>query len=105
MSSITRHVIEATQRQGTNEKVPYSVTVTPWGTAPSTCSFELWEKVSGTWVNRTTTFLTTGAVTVSGDVITSVNVANVDERNYLGMFRFSFGATEESCIFDLIGEK
>ena len=101
----TRHVIEATQFQGTNEKRPYSVTVTPWGTAPSTCSFELWEKVGGTWTNRTAAFLTTGAVTVLGDVITSGLVSSLDAKNYLGMFRFTFGTTEESCIFDIVGEK
>ena len=103
----TRYVIEATQTMGTNEKIPYTVTVTPWGTGPSTASFEIWERVLGAWVNRTSTMMvTTGAVTVAGDEITCDLIQNVEEgHRYLGMFRFNFGGNEQSCEFDLVGEK
>jgi hypothetical protein len=71
---IKRAVKEGRQLQGTDERIAYTLTTTPWGTSPGSLVVKIFDITAGTAstlrVDKTTTMLS-GAASALGDVITT----------------------------------
>lgn len=68
MAAISREVKEGTQAQGESESLRYSITTTPWGTAPTVNGVVAKDMTSGgTDVSAT---VLSGVSSISGDIIT-----------------------------------
>lgn len=65
----SREVAEGPQRQGADEKIVYSVTTTPWGSAPSDAVVVVKDTTDGGSTDVSGSVLA-GSVSVNGDVIT-----------------------------------
>ena len=105
VSGTKRSVVESPVHQGIDEGVPYQVTVTPWGAAPTTCTVSVEERVVGVWTNMTTAY-TTGSAGVLGDVITSPVIMNGSEGHTTRlMYHFLLAGTTESCYCDIVWDK
>ena len=63
-----REVLEGQQKQGADEKIPYRVTTTPWGSSPSSVVVKCFD-ITSTRTDVTATNLS-GSASVDGDVIT-----------------------------------
>lgn len=104
--SVTRSVTEGQQRQGIDEVVVYTVDVGQWTTAPSGPTLRLWEKVSGSWSERTATQTSQTTATASGAVITLPPIFGGDEGHISrAIVAFTAGANKLSCYFDIPWEK
>lgn len=62
-------IVESPRAQGAGETKTYSLTVTPWGSSPTSPAVTVEKYVDATYTDVTAD-LTIGAPTVSGDVIT-----------------------------------
>ncbi len=71
-----RQVREGRLRQGVDERIAYTVTTTPWGSAPTDSAVKLFDVTTGTKVDASTTCLT-GTPSVQGDVITTPLVSGL----------------------------
>ena len=65
-----REVKEGRQRQGVDESIAYTITTTPWGSAPSAVAVVVYDVTPGTRTVVTTTVMPAGSPSVIGDVIT-----------------------------------
>jgi hypothetical protein len=102
----TRKVIEAIQHQGVDESIVYTVDFTPWTVTPIDPRLSIWERVSGSWVERTAVLASTSAAVAAGAMVTLPPIAGVDEgHNYLPIVTCTAGASILSCEFQIIGEK
>ena len=63
-----REVLEGLRIQGADEKIPYKLTTTPWGSAPSSVVVKCFD-ITTTRTDVTATNLS-GSASVDGDVIT-----------------------------------
>ena len=94
---VRRKFKESPLTQGADEKVPYQLTTTPWGTDPSSPVTTIKDRDG----NATSTLLSTSVTTVSGDVITTPLVQNLVAGNpYTMEIKFTVGST----IFEAWGE-
>jgi hypothetical protein len=66
---IQRKIIESPLKQGADEQIYYTLTTTPWGSSPTSVAVVL-KNAAGTDVSSTNL---SGAASVSGDVITTLN--------------------------------
>lgn len=94
--------IDGDVRQGTAERVAYSITTTPWGSSPSNVVVTVVDAIDGSTV---TSSVTTGSPTVVGDVITlpllhSLTAGHVYRVNV----RFVSGANTFEPYFFVYGE-
>jgi hypothetical protein len=69
-----RQIKESPLTQGENESIPYTLTTTPWGSAPTNVNVTVWD-VTGAdstddWEDVTETVMPTNDPTVDDDVIT-----------------------------------
>ena len=64
--SSTREVLEGTQPQGVDERIAYRLTVTNWGSSPTSVSVVVKDRAG----NDVTATVTTGSASVAGNVIT-----------------------------------
>ena len=100
-----REVVEGLQTQGTNEAIAYTVTTTPWGSAPSAPVFTLMDRGSTPWVNVTAS-KASGSPSVVGDVVTTPLVAGlVEGGQYRAFVRFICKGNTLECFFDILGER
>jgi hypothetical protein len=74
MSNSVREIKESPWEQGRAESRAYSLTVTPWGSSPSSVSVKLYQLPALTDV--TAAYLS-GSASVTGDVITTPTVASL----------------------------
>ncbi|MEK6323614.1 MAG: hypothetical protein AABN33_18390 [Acidobacteriota bacterium] len=65
-----REVVQGRQTQGVDEKVPYKITTTPWGTGPAAVSVVVKKLGASGTTDVTSTVMPSGAPSVAGDVIT-----------------------------------
>jgi len=63
-----REVLEGLRIQGADEKIPYKLTTTPWGSSPSSVVVKCFD-ITTTRTDVTSTNLS-GSASVDGDVIT-----------------------------------
>lgn len=88
-----REVLEGTRQQGPGESIPYPLTTTNWGSAPSSAACTLYD-ISDPYneVDVTSTKLT-GSVSTTDDVITSPTVtALLATHRYRLEYSFVTGA-------------
>ena len=66
-----REAKEGMQYQGVDEKIAYTITTTPWASAPTSVSVKVFDiTTDGTRTDVTTTVMPSGSASVVGDVIT-----------------------------------
>lgn len=65
---LSREVIEGTQAQGADESIAYTITSTPWGTAPTIDSIVAKDMTEGG--TDVSAIVLSGASSVAGDVMT-----------------------------------
>ena len=67
---ITREVKEGPQPQGTDEKIPYTITTTPWGSSPTLVGVVAYDVTDGSRLDVSSQVLS-GAGSALGDVVTT----------------------------------
>lgn len=90
--SSKREAIESPLEQGEDERIPYQITTTPWGSSPSSVTITL-KRVDpdGTMSDVTSTNLT-GSSSVAGDVITTPTVYGLTaDTKYRLEYKFTTG--------------
>lgn len=65
-----REVAQGTQVQGTDERIAYSLTTTPWGSAPTAVAAVVYDVTGGGRTDVTSTVMPINGPGVAGDVIT-----------------------------------
>lgn len=65
-----REVVESPVQQGADEEIAYQLTVTPWGSTPTSVTVDVFDITEGAYTEVSSDVLTTEAASVSGDVIT-----------------------------------
>lgn len=74
MSNKPRGIRESPIAQGTSESIPYALTTTPWGGAPTVVSITVYDITDTTdevdWTDVTDTVMPVNSPSVLGDVIT-----------------------------------
>lgn len=94
----SREVVEGRQRQGVDEKIPYQITTTPWGTAPAAVSAIVKDKGAG--MADVTSSVMPGGASVSGNVITLSKLIGLTAgRAYRVEVKFDCGGVEFECYF------
>lgn len=69
MTVFSREIKEGTQSQGTEERVAYNLTTTPWGSSPTDEVAAIFSVLNGEFTEVTDTNMT-GVTSVAGDIIT-----------------------------------
>jgi hypothetical protein len=102
MNRNAREVIERTQFQGVDESICYTVTTTPWGSAPADVSFKVFLQVSQSQPSYAdvTASVAPGEASADGDVITLPAIGNLAEgATYRVEVKFSAGGNVYECYF------
>lgn len=103
---IIRKIKESPLHQGEDEQVAYNLTVTPWGSSPSSVSVKLflYNKVSGKLTDVSATCLSGSASTV-GDVITTPVVQHLAAgQMYRLEIQFTVSGNVMEAWGDVVGE-
>jgi len=104
MTAISREVREGVQFQGEDEQVVYTITTTPWGTAPSAVAVVVKDETAA--FADVTASVTSGSASVSGDVITTPKIQGLSAgRTYRVEVKFTSGANVMECYFKLRAER
>ena len=69
MAVFSREIKEGLQSQGSEERIAYTLTTTPWGSSPTNDAAKIFEVVAGVYTDVTTDKMT-GITSVAGDIIT-----------------------------------
>lgn len=89
-------------RQGTDEKVPYSVTTTKWGSSPSSSAVVAYD--ISDWSDATTTLFPTNTPSESGDKISlSLCQGLTKGHTYRVEVKFNIGSAELETHFFVYG--
>ena len=67
--TIQREIVEGTIEQGADEQIIYSLTITPWGSSPTSISCKVYDITENTRTDVTTTVMPTNSPVATGDVI------------------------------------
>ena len=104
MAVVSREVREGLQLQGEDEQIAYTITTTPWGASPSSVTVVVKDETAN--FDVVTTSVTTGTVSVVGDVITTPIIKNLMIRHtYRVEVLFTAGSNVYECYFRLRGER
>lgn len=96
MKPVDREVVESPIRQGEDERIPYKLTTTPWGTGPSLAEIKVKDITLG-YVDVTiaVTQPPSGPPTIAGDVITMPVLFGLERgHSYRAEFAFWIGTTK-----------
>lgn len=104
---INRMVRESPIPQGVDEKIPYRLTVTPWGSSPTNVSVVVFDitdtEDEADWTDVTATVLPTNEPSILGDVITISKLqALTDGHIYRMEITFTTDLIEDAeayCLF------
>ena len=84
-----REVVEGRQIQGADEAIIYTITTTPWASAPASPAIVV-KNVAGTDVSTT---VTSGVINAAGDVITLKTIKKlVPDESYKVEVQFTAGS-------------
>lgn len=75
--SATREVNESPLFQGANESLAYNLTVTPWGSTPTSITTTLYDITDAENPSDVTTAKTAGSASVAGDIITTKRLTSL----------------------------
>jgi hypothetical protein len=102
---IEREVVGGRRKQGTDERIAYAVTTTPWGSSPSNPVCKLYDiTVAGTRTDVSTAKLT-GSPTINGDVITTPLVYGLEaDKLYRLEIQFVIGGNTLEAYMEIAGE-
>ena len=98
--TVQRQVREGRLRQGEEERISYTLTTTPWGSAPSDAAVKLYELAAGAWADVSATKLS-GAPSVQGDVITCPLVLGLTAGN---LYRLEIKFVSSGNTFEAYAE-
>jgi len=97
-------VVETGIRQGQDEKIPYALTTTPWGSDPTDVEITAYD-TSASYDEVTATILS-GDAAVDGDVITTPTVTSLTiGHTYRIEIKFTAGAKVLECFFLIKGQR
>lgn len=103
MSSV-REVAEGERPQGENESLPYTLTVTEWGSSPTATSCTVKDRTAG-GVDVTTS-VTTGSTSVASDTITLPLIHSlVPGHVYRVYVQFTVSGGDWEAYFDIRAEE
>jgi len=95
MSSL--EVVEGLQRQGTDERRPYSITTTKWDSSPTSPTVVVYDESD--WSDVTSS-VGTPTASASGDVITLTNLTSlIKGHTYRIEVKYLVGTTIAECHF------
>lgn len=101
MRADDRRIVESPLYQGVDEQVAYQLTVTPWGSSPTSIAVVL-KDATGTDVSSTKL---SGSATANGDVITTPKVISlVDGSQYRLEIKFTCSGNIFEAWVDIIGQ-
>ena len=95
-----REIKEGLQYQGVDETVVYTLTTTPWGTAPSSPGAKIYEVDGDTFTDKTTTLMS-GSASPADDVITLPAIASLVAGT---LYRVEIVFTCSGNIFEAFAE-
>jgi len=99
-----REVTEGVQVQGVNEEVAYQLTTTPWGTAPTSPSAQVFAGLAHV-TEVTSLVMPTGSPSVTGDVITLPVLKDLSRGElYRVRVTFTSGGSVRSAWFDVLAQ-
>jgi len=94
----SREVSQGPRVQGVDEEINYTITTTPWGSNPSSESMVVKDVSNNNGV--VTDDVTTGSMSVSGDVITlKTTKALTSGHRYQVEVKFTSGGSVYECYF------
>jgi hypothetical protein len=105
--TMSRAVKESPLVQGEDEKIAYTITTTPWASSPSAVVVAVKEtsEASDVWTDVTTT-KTSGAASVTGDVITTPKIISLTRGlKYRVEVKFTSGGNQFECYFEIVAER
>jgi len=101
MEANDRRIIESPLYQGVDEQVAYTLTVTPWGSSPSSVAAVL-KNAAGTDLSSTKL---SGSASVAGDVITTPKVISlVADTQYRLEIKFTCSGNIFEAYADIWGQ-
>lgn len=102
-----REVLQGQQGQGTDERIAYSITTTPWCSSPTNPSVVVWDvTVDASGTDVTSTVMPINSPNINGDVITlSLLRALVYGRLYRVEVQFTSGGNVFECFFFVMAER
>lgn len=104
--TVSREVREGKQGQGVAEKISYSITTTPWGSAPTSVVAAAYDVTNSARTNVTTLVYPVNTPTINGDVITLSPLGQlVANRRYRVEVSFTVSGNTEQCFFFVDGSQ
>jgi len=99
-----REVAEGQQKQGVDEEITYTITTTKWGSNPTAVSMVVKDRTNAH--EDVTDQVTTGSISVSGDVITLKTIKSLElDHRYRSEIKFSSGGHVFECYFYIKAEE
>jgi hypothetical protein len=99
-----RQIIESPLYQGEDERIPYTLTTTPWGSSPTSPAVVV--KLESDLSDVTATVIPSGSASVAGDVITLPIIRNLTTGvRYRLEIQFTIGTRIQECWGVLIGQE
>lgn len=99
-----REVTEGVQVQGVNEQIAYQLTTTPWGSAPTAVSAQVFAGLAHV-TDATSLVMPTGTPAVVGDVITLPVLKDLSRGElYRVRVTFTSGGSVRSAWFDVLAQ-
>ena len=104
MPHSAREVIQSDLRQGMEERIPYTITTTPWVSTPASTTVVV-KDVDNSFADVTATLMPTNSPTESGDVITlSLLRDGTQDTRYRIEVKFTAGGGTWECWFEVYFE-
>lgn len=102
-----RKIIECPKQQGIDEKITRTLTVSDWGASPTTAWASVVRLIDGSWIDYSSTCLTTTAVTIATTNTLTLPAMMCPEigATYRLIVTMLIGGNTESAWGEFIGEK
>jgi hypothetical protein len=92
--------------QGVDETIAYTITTTPWGTAPTSVAVKAYKMTSPDVYTDVTSTVLSGTATVSGDIITLPALTALTLDNpYRVETKFTCSGNVFECYFVVTAER
>ena len=99
-----REVTEGVQIQGVDEQIAYQLTTTPWGSAPTAISVDVFSGLAHL-TDVTSLVMPTGSAAAVGDVITLPVLKDLSRGElYRVRVTFTSGGSIRSAWFDVLAQ-
>jgi len=101
-----RAVTQNPLTQGVDETIAYTITTTPWGTAPTSVAVKAYSVASADVYTDVTSTVLSGTATTSGDIITlpALTALTLDKL-YRVETKFTCSGNIFECYFEVMAER